>query len=160
MSRAEIDDALHELAKKHRGRLTPELVVEAAKDKTSPLHGCFNWNVKAAAYQHWLYQARKLIMSVRVEITTTQFAVKAPAYVRDPAAPGGTQGFASLSRLRSDEEMAREAVIAEFSRAASALSRARAVAVALGLADEIEELRGQVLALAERVHPEGPALAA
>ena len=160
MSRADVEAALQELAKKHRGRLTPELVVDAAKDKSSPLHGYFDWNVKEAAYKHWLYQARKLIMSVRVEVTTTQFRVKAPAYVRDPSIPGGTQGFASLARLRSDDDLARDAVVMEFSRAAAALARAKAVAVALGLADEIEELRGRVLALAERVHPEGPSLAA
>lgn len=48
------------------GRLTPALLVDAARDEASPLHDRFEWNDKAAAEAHRLDQARRLIRSVRV----------------------------------------------------------------------------------------------
>ena len=47
-------------------------VVKAAKDPANPLHRYFTWDVQKAAQQHWLEQARRLIRSVRVEITTIE----------------------------------------------------------------------------------------
>ena len=47
-------------------RLTPALVVDAARDEGHPLHDRFEWNDKAAAEAHRLDQARRLIRSVRV----------------------------------------------------------------------------------------------
>lgn len=44
------------------GVVFPRDVVEyARKDKQSALHAEFNWNVREAAYQHWLDTARRLI---------------------------------------------------------------------------------------------------
>lgn len=146
----EIADALRAIADRHAGKLTPDLVIEAARNKASPLHGCFTWDVKQAAQERWVAQARDLIRSVRVEVTTTQFSVRAPAFIRDPSMAGNEQGYTSLDRLRTDEDLAREAVIAEFQRASAALDRARVVATALGLSSEIEEVRERVVHLSER----------
>lgn len=146
-----VTKALRDIADAHNGRLTPELVVEAAKSKTSPLHEHFTWDVKKAASERWIEQARSLIRSVKVEVSTTQFTVKAPAYIRDPVAAGDVQGYVSLARLRTDEDVARDAVISEFARASAALSRAKAVALALNIEHEIEDLRGRVAELTERV---------
>lgn len=146
----QIEAAIRAIADRHDGRLTPDLVVEAARDKASPLHACFTWDVQEAAQECWRSQARALIRSVRVEVTTTQFTVQAPAYVRDPSALGNTQGYASLGRLRTDEDMAREACLSEFSRAAAALTRARAIAAALGMSGEVEDVRERIAMLSER----------
>lgn len=145
-----VAEVLRAIADRNGGRLTPELVVEAAKSKDSPLHTHFTWDVKKAAHERWIDQARTLIRSVKVEITTTQFTVRAPAYVRDPAAAADEQGYASLGRLRTDEDLAREAVVYEFSRASAALARAKAVAAALDLSDAIEEVQTRVIQLSER----------
>ena len=48
------------------GRLTPEAVVEAARDPASPLHGWFTWDDEAAAHMQRIYQARRLIASVQL----------------------------------------------------------------------------------------------
>ena len=47
-------------------RLTPQLVVETARDESHPLHSRFEWDDKVAAEAHRLDQARRLIRSVKV----------------------------------------------------------------------------------------------
>ena len=46
--------------------ITPELVLEDAKKKNSPLHSCFEWDDTEAANKYRLSQARDLIRSVIV----------------------------------------------------------------------------------------------
>lgn len=150
MMQNEVTDALRALADQNNGRLTPDLVVEAARNSQSPLHRCFTWDLKQAAHERWLYQARELIRSIRVEVTTTEFKVRVPAFIRDPAAAAGVQGYVSLDRLRTDEDLSREAVVAEFMVASAALERAKAVAKALGMSEEIEEVRERIVHLSER----------
>lgn len=55
-----------ESLKRSDGLIVPADMVEFAKDKTTALHSEFNWNIKEAAYQHWLDQARQLL---RVYVT-------------------------------------------------------------------------------------------
>ena len=47
-------------------RLTPQLVVDTARDEAHPLHERFEWNDKVAGEAYRLDQARRLIRSVRV----------------------------------------------------------------------------------------------
>jgi len=49
-----------------RGRLTPDDVVEVAKDENHPLHNRFEWNDSTAADAYRRTQAQELIRSVRV----------------------------------------------------------------------------------------------
>lgn len=149
MSGSAVKAALDLLAERNEGRLTPEAVVAAARDPESALHEHFTWDDAEAAQKRRLDEARALIRSVKVVIRTEPFVLKAPQFVHDPAA-GKDQGYISIGRLATDEDRAREAVMAEFSRASDALSRARSVAEALGMSDEIEQVRGQVLQLSER----------
>lgn len=58
-------NALEELRKKH-GKLTADIVVEAAKDKNNPLHTVFIWDVNEAARKYWQEQARLLMRSIEV----------------------------------------------------------------------------------------------
>jgi|HubBroStandDraft_6_1064221.scaffolds.fasta_scaffold00056_26 hypothetical protein len=150
----QIVNKLHELAVSNNGRLTPDIVVAEAENEESPLReffvvrGCFD---SEKAVSNWKKTvARELIRSVRVNVTTETFSVKCPAFLRDPSASPG-QGYASISRLRSDDDLAREAVIAEFTRASAALTRAKAIAAALNLSDEVVELQGRLDAFVERV---------
>jgi len=53
---------------KHHGTLTPDIVVESAKDPESPLHGEFEWDKSKAAHAHWLHQARMLIADITYEV--------------------------------------------------------------------------------------------
>lgn len=48
------------------GVLTPQLVVEEARDPASPLHDRFEWDDTAAGERYRQHQARQLIRTVRV----------------------------------------------------------------------------------------------
>jgi hypothetical protein len=139
-----VRDRLSFIADRNEGRITPEMVVEDAKDPDSPLHGYFTWNVKKAAYDHWLYQARALIRSVTIVFRDEKTVVRVPAYLRDPEMESEDQGYISIKKLRTQEDRAREAVVAEFVRAAGILRRARDIASALNLAGEIDGLVEQI----------------
>jgi hypothetical protein len=48
------------------GKLTPEAVIERARDEVSVLHQAFEWDVDKAALEHLKEQARHMISSLRV----------------------------------------------------------------------------------------------
>ena len=49
-----------------KGMLTPQLVVDEAREETHPLHTHFEWDDQIAGQHHRLSQARQLIRAVRV----------------------------------------------------------------------------------------------
>lgn len=78
---------LEMLRKQCKGELTPEDVLKDAKDRSSPLHGFFEWSDTKAAHQHRLAQARGLIRSVvAIYVSDTEPAVRQRAYVHIPEA--------------------------------------------------------------------------
>ena len=50
----------------HDGRLTPRVVVDAARAPTSALHPCFEWDDLRAAQLHREHQARHVLASIRL----------------------------------------------------------------------------------------------
>lgn len=62
---ADLRAALTDIYQKN-GELTPEIVVEEARPKASPLHHRFEWDDSAAADAFRRVQAQELIRSVRV----------------------------------------------------------------------------------------------
>lgn len=149
--REAIRQRLAELELNGGGRLTPAAVVEDAKDPASPLHDCFQWDDEKAAHAHRLDQARSLITSIRIVQKTDRTAVRAVFYVRDPSASDDEQGYVSTTTLRSYADSARAAIVAEFSRVADMLRRAREIAKALECEDEVEGLVRSVVDLRDRV---------
>lgn len=145
-----VHDYLIALHQQH-GTLTPELVVSDAKRKDSPLHDLFEWDTKKAAQAHWEDVARSLIRNVRVVIVNEGRALKAPFFVRDPSLPHATQGYTTVDKLRTDADLARDAVADECSRAAAAFRRAQEVAHAVGVESSVQELLTETLALGQRV---------
>lgn len=152
----EVNERLAALENEH-GQLTPALVVEDAKQKDSPLHGLFDWNLKSAAQKYWLHTARTIIHSVKVVVTTETVTLHAPHYVRDPSVPHKEQGYVSIAQLQKDPVAARESLRVEFGRAASALTRARTLASVLNLEDEVEALIARVMGLRDRVEKDAKA---
>ena len=130
-----------------QGELTTEVVLADAQDESSPLHGYFEWDDRAAAYQWRTEQARRLIRSVRLVVTESETIVRSIAYVRDPDKEYSEGGYVSTATLRTDKDRARSALMAELDRAQSALARAYDVSHALGLSGEIEALRARVAGL-------------
>jgi len=64
--------------------LTPEIVLRAARRKTSPLHRHFDWDDTVAA-EHWrLDQARHLIGRFRVQVVGDREPRKVRAFIHVP----------------------------------------------------------------------------
>lgn len=147
----EVRAALEEIAAQNAGRLLPESVVQAAVNPLHPLHNEFEWDDSTAAHQHRLNQARTLIRSVKVTVTTEKRVVSTVFYVRDPSAGAGEQGYVSVAKLRTEADMAREALVAEFQRAASLLQRARDLALVLEMEGEVDEAIDTIDTLRQRV---------
>ena len=122
------------------GSITPETVVQDAMDPDSPLHDEFTWDLNEAAKAHWLDQARRLIRSVKVIITTETKTVTAVAYVRDPSKPKDEQGYLSVEKVRADKEVARDVLIDEFKRAGAALQRAQKLTIAFDIEEEVDAM--------------------
>lgn len=64
------------------GKVTPLIVVEAARDQQSPLHGEFEWHDRRAAEAYRCDQARKILRSlVTVEISGVALDTPTRAFV-------------------------------------------------------------------------------
>jgi len=151
--RGAVESRLQELYQEHQ-KLTPDMVVADARHPDSILHGYFNWDVEHAANEHWRDIARSLIRSVRLVITTETTAVECVAYVRDPNSPSDEQGYLQVSRVRTEADVARDVLVDEFSRAASALKRARELATVFDMRKDVEDLIESVQATKRRVPKE------
>ena len=132
---------------KRNPRLTPDAVVDDARNPKSPLHPHFEWDDAKAGHAHRLYQARRLIASVQVKYTYETMQLNGPVYVRDPTCDAGEQGYATSVSVRSDKQKAQMALGQEIDRMLAAVARARGVALALGLEADRESVVDRVFAL-------------
>ena len=140
-------DALQEivnLSKKHSGTITPKQVVKVAEDPDSALHHYFEWDDTEAAQLYRENQARKLIQECQVVFRVNKYEVSVPKFIEDPRKEKGTQGYVETSKLRTDEEFARDALCAEFARVRGALERARKLASFFDLDSEIDSISDHV----------------
>ncbi len=102
-----IRDELLRLAK-GRKALQPQAVVNAASDPTSPLHSCFVWDNTKAANEYRLWQARQLIVSVKISFDGPEERVF-QAFVSlkpDRIAPGG--GYRKMTDVMGDAALREE----------------------------------------------------
>jgi hypothetical protein len=76
VKRSTVVEELTQLAFKNGGCLRPEIVVQEARRKTSPLHGCFEWDDREAASEYRLWQARELLAQYWVVDTVSQEKVR------------------------------------------------------------------------------------
>lgn len=151
MMSSEVTHELNLLAKKYKGHLTPEIVIRAAKDPDSALHGEFTWDDAEAAHRYRLVQARALIRSATFLVKTGETRTMLPAFVRDPDKPYHEQGYILTIKAKSDEETVHAVLTEEFSRAASILARAKKLAVYFGMEDEVSEVERQIHRLKDAV---------
>jgi hypothetical protein len=145
----DIAKELNRLAKKHRGNLTPEVVLEAAKDPASPLHSRFEWDDDVAAHKWRLEQARVLLRQTVFLVQIGETIIPLPSFVRDPDRPKGEQGYISTIKAKSDSELAHGVLVDEFRRAADALARAKRLSSFFGMQDQVEKVERQIHRLQE-----------
>lgn len=100
-------EALAKIQRRHNGLLEPEMVVDAARDKESPLHDAFEWDDALAAEEHRKGQARELVRSLTVDISRSNIETKAVrAFVNVDV--GGDQGYVSTFTAMSSEVLRKQ----------------------------------------------------
>lgn len=127
------------------GKLTPELVVQESADLNSVLYAVFEHDPAKGLLEYQIEQARQLIRSVRVEITTTVKKVTTVGYIKDPDVRATEQGYVGMVALLTQEERARAVIDKEVDRVAALISRTRSIAEALDLLDETNALLRELL---------------
>lgn len=119
------------------GKLTPEAVVDDAKDPSSPFHArIYRESDSEAAYQHRLDIARQIIRSVRVNVTVDNRSVSVVGYVHDPSS--SSSGYVPTVSLVSERDRSVAVVLREFARVEAIITRSREIADVLGLRVELE----------------------
>lgn len=81
-------EAIERISQRHRGKLSPELVVEEARPRTSPLHDAFEWNDRIAADSYRKSQAKCLISAIVIVEEVTGDEIQAFHDVKLPAQRG------------------------------------------------------------------------
>jgi hypothetical protein len=152
--------ALNAMSKANSGRITPQQIVDAARDEGSALHPYFEWDDGTAAEQYRLMQARTLLRSCQVEVEVENHKVRIPAYVRDPEIDRMAQGYVETARLRTDADLRRDALLTEFARAGAQLARARRLAAYFDAAGEVDKMIEQLGLLKARIEGDSAPLSA
>jgi len=93
-------EALDKIRGHNSKELTPEAVVDAAKDKSNPLHAVFEWDDGKAGHQFRLQQANTLIRSVVVTVSReTTSSAPMSVSVSESAKPSTTASVVSAEEL-------------------------------------------------------------
>ena len=137
----EIAEILQALSDANNGKLTPEQVLQAAKDPESPLHDQFVWDDQKAAHKQRLDTARHLIRSVKYFFKKETLVIKVPIYVRDPELEKKEQGYVDVRTIKSDDERRRDILIDEFKRVQGVFERATELAVYFKMEDRLEDMQ-------------------
>lgn len=96
------EEALKAIYKKH-GILKPSDVVEEAADEDHPLHQYFQWDDTKAAHEYRLWQARELIVSVRIEWDEKVTDLYWNGIIEKDGK--SEQGYFAIQRMLSDEDL-------------------------------------------------------
>lgn len=101
-----VGEHIEMLRKKFRGELTPQDVLDDARNNNSPLHSFFEWNDGEAAEAYRLQQARGLIRAVvAVYVSDDKPAVRQKAYVHiaEKGAPHYRETSHAMSQTKTRE---------------------------------------------------------
>lgn len=149
----ETRDAIHAVLTKLEtaGDLTPDNVIEAAKDPESPLHGEFTWDLEAAAMITWRAQARSLISQFQITVTVHRKEYRIQEFVEAPGKAEREQGYVAFTRIKGKKELAKEFIDRELGIAASYVAKTRDYAQVLGLDKRVERVVKNIASLRSQV---------
>lgn len=141
-----VDQRLEELYD-DAGTLRASDVVNDARPKDSVLHRHFEWDDGIAAERHREHQARRIISGRIIRRIEKRRVIETFAYVRDPDAEQGEQGYTRTAELMTDKARAMSVLLDEIKRASAYIARVRMLAIGLGLdgATELVEREMEVL---------------
>ena len=109
-----VGDRIEEIRQKNNGIVTPEAIVEDAKDPESPLHDEFEWDVEKAAYRHWKARARSMtnhIVVVRIQSEDAEEGK--PAFISVEVTQY-QRGYVTLDQVVSNQDWREYAIEACF----------------------------------------------
>lgn len=127
-----------------KGQLTPDNVIEEAREADSPLHGEFTWDIKKAAMITWRNQARTLISQFSITITVHRKEYRIQEFVEAPGKAEREQGYVAFTRIKNKKDLAREFLDRELSVAATYVAKTRDYARVLGLEESVEKVVKQI----------------
>ena len=142
------------LSKANKGKVTPALVVLAARPDESPLHQYFEWDDTKAGEKYREMQARTLLRACKIDHKVNHHKIQIPKYTRDPQAEPAVQGYVEVARIKTDADLAHAVLVREFAKIANALRTARHMASYFGLDSEIDTLTESMNLLRKRVESE------
>jgi hypothetical protein len=142
---------LNALVKANGGRITPEALVQAASNKKSALHDFFEWDDATAAHQYRLEQARRMIRSCRIVEIVHKEKLEVPYLIRDPQADSSEQGYIETGRVATEEDLARDSILSEITKARGNLVRVSSLSKYFDLGNEIDDLIDRLDAIHRRV---------
>jgi hypothetical protein len=76
-----IGERIEIIKTKNGGFVTADMLVKEAKEKTSPLHGCFTWDDKEAGKLRRLDEARYLLRTITIEVEADDEIIITRAFV-------------------------------------------------------------------------------
>jgi hypothetical protein len=123
------------------GRVTPEQLVDAARNPKNPWHSRFLWDNNKAGHRYRLDQARTFISEIRIVVTRSNKQYSSIGYLRDPNADSNKQGYVAARVLRSERDDALNSFEYEIQRLQATIERLAEVALTLGLELELEKAK-------------------
>jgi hypothetical protein len=133
-------DVMQALAKANGGTITPEALVDAARDKESPLHEYFEWDDATAAHQYRLEQARRMIRACHVKEIIRKETLEIPYFVKDPAIDQNEPGYRETAKVATDEDFAQTMILREIISARGQLKRVSNFAKYVGVGSDVDDL--------------------
>lgn len=145
-TREVIRQALYELERKKK--LTPDSVIELARNKAHPLHPMFQWDIRKAALEHWRRTAREIISDFRVEFVVHETVYEINEFVERMGKRPKEQGYVSIGKLKDRKEEAAVFVKLQMQIAGTYAAKAIGYAAVLGMSGQIESLLAEINKLA------------
>jgi len=135
--------------KDKKGRVRPEYVIEAAKNKTNILHGEFEWDQSKGHMIYLMDRAKELIREVKFVVTYQDIKLAAPFYVSDVTDLGSS--YIETTEIKRKSVKAKEVLADEMARVKASLRRAHTMAIHFGLDDLWEEMTNLIVEIEKRL---------
>lgn len=131
------------------GDIKPDRVIEEAKQLESPLHDCFEWDIKKAALEAWRSRARQIISSFTVTLIVNRTEYRVSEFVENPIKSPKDQGYVSFEMVKKDAAMTSALFDRELAIADTYVRKAQTYAGALGLSRKVQAIIHKIQSVRE-----------